>query len=338
MTMAGNGTTLSQEEIKTIIYVYIGFLSPSVVGSFSVLVVSLLRWRRLQEQRQLLVQLALADLLASAVVLSISISNLVPREDPAELCLYGLPLALVFYVLSFILVIIYAFKSKNVFQGWRTRPSSDGAQVQCGRTNEKASYTLLWVALIGVYMMYAIFISTQTQIDKKSDCCQSCYLFSHVWREGCSELDFMHQAPVYVVLFFMVVAVVPCCIVTYSEMLKWHEGQEQQQQGLFPVEGDGQSRKRFKHIKHTASMMVLVIIFCWTPALLLFILTWLLPQATLFPLYIIQAATVSLQGFLNSMVYAWKRTNFTEAVLGERTPLISYNHISFFEESLKSSP
>lgn len=50
-----------------------------------------------------------------------------------------------------------------------------------------------------------------------------------------------------------------------------------------------------------------------------------------------QAATVSLQGFLNSMVYAWRRPNFTVAVLGEPTPLLGYQHLAFFEESLTDS-
>lgn len=50
-----------------------------------------------------------------------------------------------------------------------------------------------------------------------------------------------------------------------------------------------------------------------------------------------QAATVSLQGFLNSMVYAWRRPNFTVAVLGERTPLLGDQHLAFFEESLTDS-
>lgn len=49
----------------------------------------------------------------------------------------------------------------------------------------------------------------------------------------------------------------------------------------------------------------------------------------------LQAATVSLQGFLNSMVYAWRRPNFTVAVLGERTPLVGgHRHLAFFDESL----
>lgn len=57
-----------------------------------------------------------------------------------------------------------------------------------------------------------------------------------------------------------------------------------------------------------------------------------------FLLFFFQAATVSLQGFLNSMVYAWRRPNFTDAILGENIPLLAQDRLAFFDESLKSSP
>ncbi|KAA0715173.1 hypothetical protein E1301_Tti008776 [Triplophysa tibetana] len=46
------------------------------------------------------------------------------------------------------------------------------------------------------------------------------------------------------------------------------------------------------------------------------------------------AMSVSLQGFLNSIVYAWRRPNFRDAVLGERMPLMSYSQKAFFDQSL----
>lgn len=54
-------------------------------------------------------------------------------------------------------------------------------------------------------------------------------------------------------------------------------------------------------------------------------------------LCVFQAASVSLQGFLNSMVYAWRRPNFTGAVFGENTPLVTQVQLPFFDESLRSS-
>lgn len=52
------------------------------------------------------------------------------------------------------------------------------------------------------------------------------------------------------------------------------------------------------------------------------------------PCVVVQALSVSLQGFLNSIVYAWRRRNFRDAVLGERLPLMAYSNRAFFEQSL----
>lgn len=338
--MAENSTlpkSLSHDDIEVISIVYITFLIPSVIGSFSVLLVSLLRWRNLQEQRQLLVQLALADLLASSLLLTVTTSNITGYKP--DLCLYGLPLALVFYILSFTLAIIYALKSQTVFRGWRSRPA-DCDNIQSGERKEKGFYVMLWLIFGTIYFTYVLVIKHQRDSDtvkQGAPHCNSCLLFSHVLKDGCPCDAFWHQEPFYFILFFMAVEVLLFCTVIYHKVSKWYQGQQQHQQSLFPVEGDGQSRKRFKHVKHTARMMLWVIIFCWTPALLLFALTFKCYQCDLFSLYIVQAATVSLQGFLNCIVYAWTRRNFTEAVLGERTPLITYQHAAFFEESLKSS-
>ncbi len=52
------------------------------------------------------------------------------------------------------------------------------------------------------------------------------------------------------------------------------------------------------------------------------------------PCAAVQALSVSLQGFLNSIVYAWRRRNFRDAVLGERLPLMAYSSRAFFDQSL----
>lgn len=331
--MAGNFTS----EIEAITIVYITSLIPSVIGSFSVLLVSLLRWRNLQEQNQLLVQLALADLLASVLLLMVTSTNL--TKYSGELCRYGLPLALVFYILSFTLAIFYAHKSKNVLQGWRSRPA-DCEDAQSGGELEKVFYVLLWLTFGGMYIIYALYTKLQCTTDfvkQTADFCRSCLLFSHKSTDSCPSDSPWLRDPLYYILFLMALVVIVFCTVSYRQVSTWYTRQQQQQQGLFPVEGDGQSRKRFKRVKYTTVRMVLVVVFCWTPAFVLFVLTFKIDQDKLFPLYIIQAMTVSLQGFLNSMVYAWKRPNFTEAVLGERTPLITYHQRAFFEESLKTS-
>lgn len=346
-----NGT-LDETQVDILSYIYISLLIPSVIGSVSVLVVSIVRWRNLQEQVHLLVQLALADLLAAIILMFTSIMGLVDNIYSVIICQYGLPLSLTFYFVSFLLVVVYAWKSKRVIQGWRARPAEDEViQTRCRRhilaLPTYALYAMVWLIPIAIYLFYVstpfITAGLLTKANNRAlgmeggakiKYCTSCILFLHFWKDPCPKAEEKHDDFIRLLLVLLVIPVLLSCSVIYYQVGKWYERQEQE--GLFPVEGDGQSRRRFKRVFSTARNMVMVILICWTPALILILLPSLTntEQRSLFALYIIQAATVSLQGFLNSMMYAWKRPNFTEAVLGENTPLVAYNRQAFFEESL----
>ncbi|XP_023259659.1 transmembrane protein 116-like [Seriola lalandi dorsalis] len=348
-----NGT-LSGDQIDVLSTVYLVLLTPSVIGSFSVLVVSILKWRHLQQQVHLLVQLALADLLAALILISTSVMNKIGTINSVMICLYSLPLSLTFYFVSFLLVVVYAWKSKNGIQGWRATPAeNEGGQSQYGRKIVAIPvYAMVWLIPIAIYLAYVLtpFIkaamvipiadkSLSGTVQSDSMYCTSCILFLHVWRDSCPGSEKIHDTFIKTFLFLVVIPVMLSCSVIYYNVGKWYE--RHQHHGLFPVEGDGRSRRRFKRMISTARNMVMVILFCWTPALILILMStimiWInIEQRRLFGLYMIQAATVSLQGFLNSMVYAWRRPNFTEAVLGENTPLVPHNRLAFFDESLRS--
>ncbi|XP_039988889.1 transmembrane protein 116 isoform X2 [Xiphias gladius] len=335
--------------------VYLLSLTPSVIGSFSVLVVSIVKRKHLKDQVNLLVQLTLADFLAALILMSTSAMNKVRNDNSVAICRYTLPLSLTFYFISFLLVVVYARKSKNAIQGWRARPAEDeGGQSWCRRKIAAVPvYAMVWLIPIAIYFAYVLTNSLKTTLlipvtDRSlsgilrndSKYCTSCILFLHVWMDPCPDSEIIHDTFIKIFLFLVVIPVMLSCSVIYYEVGKWYE--RHQHQGLFPVEGDGRSRKRFKRLFSTARNMVMVIFFCWAPALVLILLSTLMiwtniEQRSLFGLYMMQAASVSLQGFLNSMVYAWRRPNFTEAVLGENTPLVAYNRRAFFDESLRSS-
>ncbi|KAG7281891.1 hypothetical protein CRUP_031140 [Coryphaenoides rupestris] len=291
--------------------------------------------RTLTEDQVLpLVQLALADLLASLILMFTSVMNLGGNfTHSVTFCQRALPLSLTFYLISFLLVVVYSWKSKNVFQGWRvTQGHHEGQQNLCQRTKVALPlYTIVWVIPVAIYLLYVLAAYLSTSLPSPdvhhathddalypadSTYCTSCILFLRVWGDPCPNS------------------------VIYFKVGSWYYTYEHQ--GLFPVEGDGRSRRRLKTIHSTACNMVLIILFCWTPALLLAIMSSLtswtkVPQRSLFGLYIIQAVCVSLQGFLNSMVYAWRRPNFVDAVLGESTPLMVHERQAFFDESLRTT-
>ncbi|XP_061679567.1 uncharacterized protein si:dkey-30c15.2 [Syngnathoides biaculeatus] len=348
-------STLTAYQIDILSSVYLLSLTPSVIGSCSVLAVSTLRWRHLKEQVQLLVQLSLADLAAALVLMFTSAINKVAADDnnnnKVTICQYGLPLSLTFYLISFLLVAVYAWKSKKTIKGWRATAAEEE-----GRQNRRRSpllslpvYVYVWLIPAAVYLAYVLtpFIKTTPLIPgPRSDTvqdhakyCTSCILFLHIWMDSCSDAEIIHDTFMRVFLFLVVIPVTLSCAVIYHKVGRWYE--EHRQEALFPVEGDGRSGRRLKSVFSTSRNMLVVILFCWTPALLVILLSTLMAwpaveQRSLFAAYIIQAAGVSLQGFLNSLAYAWGRPNFTRAVLGESTPLLAYRHTAFFDESLKS--
>ncbi|KAM7003426.1 uncharacterized protein LKV04_004474 [Tautogolabrus adspersus] len=347
---------LSGDQIDALSTEYLVLLTPSLIGSFSVLVVAIVRWRQLKEQVHLLVQLALADLLAALILMTTSVLNKVSTEMGVMICQYFLPLSLTFYFISFLLVMVYAWKSRSPIQGWRARPTeNEGTQSQCRRNMAAIlTYAIVWLLPIVMYLAYVLtpFITIADLISpadgsvgmimrNDSEYCTSCILFLHIWRDSCSDAEEIHDSITRVSLFLIVITVLLSCSIIYYNINKWYETQKHE--GLFPPEGDARSRRRIKRVFSTARNMIMVILFCWTPALVLILLSCLMlwtpiEQRSLYFLYVIQAASVSLQGFLNSMVYAWGRPNFTEAVLGENTPLVAHDdRQAFFEESLRSS-
>ncbi|XP_007545699.1 transmembrane protein 116 [Poecilia formosa] len=342
---------LGSKQIDVLSILYIVLLSLSITGSFSVLLVSTIKWRHLRGQVHLLVQLSLADLLAAIVLMCTSVINKV-HPFSAVVCPYLLPLSLTFYFISFLLAIVYALKSRNAMQGWRDRAADEEDEHSQCRRKIKAIplYVLVWLAPLAIYFVYVctLLIKPATLIpassrsqdglsDNGSSYCSSCILFLHVWKDPCVGVDKIHDTFIRVFLAIVVITAMLSCSVIYWKIGKWHE--QYMQVGLFPVEGDGHLRRQLKRVFSTARNIVMVILFCWAPALLLLLIAPLMiymnvKQDSLYGLYLIQAATVSLQGFLNSMVYAWRRPNFTEAVLGEITPLLRYKQKTpYFEES-----
>lgn len=346
-----DNSTFSDAQIDVLEKLYFVFLTPSLIGSFSVLVVSVVRWKRLSEQVHVLVQLALADLLAAVTLMVTAFLSKYDAQKSVAFCPFGLPLALTFYLISSLLVLVYAWKSKCIIQGWRTRPTEERNDWS-GSRQKKLSlllYVIAWLVPIAFYLPYASVVAKRSppidifqssrmwNVSNSSTYCTSCILFLHVSGYSCDVSERNRSVFVRVTLIVTVLTVICFCSAIYNKIGKWYN--QQQQWWLFPVEGDGRSGRKVKSTLQTARNMMIVILFCWVPVILLILLSQIqqITLRNLFPLYVIQAATVSLQGFLNSMVYAWRRPNFTVAVLGEPTPLLGYQHLAFFEESLTDS-
>ncbi|KAG2460407.1 TM116 protein, partial [Polypterus senegalus] len=122
--------------------------------------------------------------------------------------------------------------------------------------------------------------------------------------------------------------------VAYCKVNLWCRRYEED--GLFCLRGDGFNNRNIKDIYLTVKFIFLAFLICWTPAFILIILSLAnISPTKLFALYIIQAFTMSLQGFLDSIAYGWLRRNFRQVALGERSPiLLASNARPFYDESL----
>ncbi|CAM4579895.1 hypothetical protein PO909_032332 [Leuciscus waleckii] len=344
------GLSDDEEKITALSWIYVSTLSLSLIGSCSVVVVSIIKRRHLNEQAKPLLQLALADFLASLVLMCTAIINLPYEIWPfsEKLCNNGLPLSLAFYCVSFLLVIVYACESALAFQGWREKAEQEAFENQLSRRRRRFClvYVIAWlVPIIG----YLVYINTfrvmeatlvpaneparmpdMTHVSRGPSArfCGSCILFLHLTNDSCTTVDPAHAEFIRVFTLSSVLIVIISCTVVYCRLQSCYRHYENT--SMFTM-----SQRHPGGIWSSARYMILVIIFCWAPALVLICLSFAKPQIKpLFPLYVIQALSVSLQGFLNSIVYAWRRRNFRDAVLGERLPLMAYSNRAFFEQSL----
>ncbi|XP_072551294.1 uncharacterized protein [Salminus brasiliensis] len=345
-----NYTGLSDGQLTALSFIYVSLLSSSLIGSCSVVVLSIVKRRHLNEQAKPLLQLALADFLASLVLFGTTIINFLSYETLPRseiLCTDGLPLSLMFYCISFLLVIIYACESAHSAQGWRQQDEEEHRH-QGRRRAFDLLYFFVWLTPM---MGYVIYIRTVTfslvsyvpssgtsdgpdSVWSEARFCNSCILFLHLHIEDglCSTVDLDHNNFIRGFTFVCVLSVLTCCTLVYWRLQGWYRRYEQA--GLFT-----DSPRCTGRIWSSARYMILVIIFCWTPALILISFSFACSESNrLYPLFVIQAMAVSLQGFLNSIVYAWRRRNFREAVLGERLPLLAYANKAFFEQSLSDTP
>ncbi|XP_051512638.1 transmembrane protein 116-like isoform X2 [Myxocyprinus asiaticus] len=342
MDSGGSG----DEKITALSWIYISSLSLSLIGSCSVMVVSIIKRRHLNEQAKPLLQLALADFLASLVLMGTVLINFLSYENLPRsewFCNNGLPLSLTFYCVSFLLVIIYACESAHAFQVWREKAEEEGFENQIIRRRKRFClfYIIVWlVPIIGfiiyvktVKLMQATLMpaynpNAHSRGWPTARSCNSCILFLHMTNDTCTTVDADHAEFIRVFTLSSVLIVIISCTVVYCKLESSYRHYENA--SMFTM-----SQKHPGGIWSSARYMILVIIFCWAPALLLICLSFTSPRIkNLFPLYVIQALSVSLQGFMNSIVYAWRRRNFRDAVLGERVPLMEYSNRAFFEQSL----
>ncbi|XP_041112249.1 uncharacterized protein LOC121319133 [Polyodon spathula] len=269
-----------------------------------------------------------------------------------------------FYCTIFLLVMVYAYEAKQAVQGWREASDPDSQHENHCRRKKKTLYLLYFLAwslpALGFLVKVITILNSATEIIPgnlnitKCFYCSSCILVL-IHNDVCGPQDTLKKDLMKILFFLYVLVVLTSCTVShlfecilhytlcsllqvvYCKVKQWC----QRQQGYLHLEGDGFSSRNIQSIYVTLRSILLVFLICWTPAFILVLLGLLLhdvnPQSLhfLYILQVLQASTMPLQGFLDSIAYGWFRRNFREVALGDRVALLAYMHSrAFYDESL----
>ncbi|KAJ7329408.1 hypothetical protein JRQ81_015582 [Phrynocephalus forsythii] len=345
------------ERVLALAGVHLAAFSLSLLGSGSILAAAIL-WRRCCcDQLRPLFLLSLSDLLAALALVSTAAAHFLPARlfllSARFWCPPLLMLGMMFYAISFLMVVVYAYEVNRGIGGWRAMEACSGSSLGTRRACQPKlpptlPYILAWALPLLVFLGLLVTrgVAPQEGASWSLDplqphnhssasyrlCCSSCLMLIHHSPDICSKdrKDLGKEGKIFFLVF--VASVVACCTVLYSRatVCCW----KPRARPLPPWQTEGCARR-----SHATGYFQLVFVVCWMPAFLLAILSFTgLPTAWLFPLYVAVALTVSLQGLLHSLVYGWLRQNFREEVTGEQLPLrCPLDLKAFYDDSLATS-
>ncbi|XP_019325794.1 PREDICTED: uncharacterized protein LOC103893354 [Aptenodytes forsteri] len=307
--------------------------------------------------------LALADFLAAAVLLSTATIQLLPAPlfIPAyAACPYGLMLATTFYSVSFLMVVVYAYEAYRTIRGWRAWHVA-ALQEKSGCLEnawQGLPYILAW--LVPALTLLGQLIARGTSLtniaprpiepvvpwkgnrshETYSLYCSSCLLLIHHAQDNCYKYIGRKDVGLEgkIIFFLYLLLVLSCCTLLYRRVKLWC--QRNAAAPLLTLEKDGFAGRSIRSVSKVSHYFQLVFLLCWAPAFLLTLLSFTsIKPASVFVLYVATALTVSLQGFLHSLVYGWLRQNFRQEAVGKRSSLQHrWGLKTFYDDSLGAVP
>ncbi|KAM6284653.1 uncharacterized protein M6G45_004077 isoform 4-T4 [Spheniscus humboldti] len=356
-------SALSDNQVFVLTCIYLPASLLSLLGSGSVLAVTSRQRRCCHIQLRPLFLLALADFLAAAVLLSTATIQLLPAPlfIPAyAACPYGLMLATTFYSVSFLMVVVYAYEAYRTVRGWRAWHVA-ALQEKSGCLEnawQGLPYVLAWLVpaltLLGQLIAHGTSLTNiaprpiepvvpwkgNRSHETYSLYCSSCLLLIHRAQDNCYKYIGRKDVGLEgkIIFFLYLLLVLSCCTLLYRRVKLWC--QRNAAAPLLTLEKDGFAGRSIRSISKVSHYFQLVFLLCWAPAFLLTLLSFTsIKPASVFVLYVATALTVSLQGFLHSLVYGWLRQNFRQEAVGKRSSLQHHWGVkTFYDDSLGAVP
>ncbi|XP_074646646.1 transmembrane protein 116-like isoform X2 [Tubulanus polymorphus] len=327
---------LNDQELSLISYIDIGSSLLSVIGAASIIVSVIARKKVCKPDVIPIFHLSLADLLASlSLFIDCILFQFSLKPGVWQICNIVSAFTMACYVITFSLTLTYAIevylRMHTRTRGYRYRPS------KCLPVFRYLLYILSWFIPIALSVMMSVLFYLETKKEEQEPRmrriippghdCSSCLPVFHYNEDIClhswGELPTLHVVAKYLFLIPLILIMVTNAVL-YLCTYKKH-AQLQDSRGVLgythSIEGE--------RLRNKAIQFQVVFFVCWFPSLLLgfFSLSKSFNMRYYYPLFIIQALTAPLQGFVNCIIYGWYRQSFTNALraddANERTHLMN---------------
>ncbi|XP_075780296.1 uncharacterized protein LOC106731614 isoform X2 [Pelodiscus sinensis] len=202
--------------------------------------------------------------------------------------------AQMFYAVSFLMVIVYAYEANRALRGWRVaRVTAVQDRRRCmERARRGLPYVLAWLLPALMFLGQLLWRGTLVRdvaprpLEPRRPCqanhscgayslyCSSCLILIHRSQDVCYK-DAGHKDPgleVKILFFTYLLLVLGCCTFLYCRVERWCR----------PLSGenDGFASRNVRHARKISCHFQLVFLVCWTPALLLSLLSFTSVQPT----------------------------------------------------------
>ncbi|XP_048239061.1 transmembrane protein 116-like [Haliotis rufescens] len=332
---------LSDDKMNVIATINVITSSLSALGAGSIILCSVFHRKICFSEVYPIFQLSIADLLASLFFLSSTImflNNVQNYPGGCGPCDYITAVMTSFYISTLFLTLSYALEAflrvrKRLHNGFISS-SREQQRTVVSYSFMHLIYAVAWLVPLagGIVLLTPTTSSGNTQ--PKDAECSTCLPVFHYTQDNPCWSHVVNGTSWH--LAYKLVFLIPLIAVFFSNIFLYlciarAFKQVSMRRGLYTFH----QRQEESTVRRKAVLYQSAFLCCWLPTLILGIISFQSDFAMrrYFWLYVLQALLGPLQGFLNCIIYGWKREQFRRA-LSENSSLTSTNMPSYLSLTL----
>lgn len=315
-----NSLSRSQMEMMSVTYMITS--SMSILGAGSIVIVAVAKKKVCNPEVHPIFHLCLADLVASVLLLSGSVlyyrnvPNLPGHKKPPY-CPYVTALTSSCFMSTFLLTLTYGCEVYFKIKGRLTRRSLSNETVHGNFPVRFLFYTVSWLLPITVTLcLFAVDSGENGTLSLNDDICATCLpVFHFEIGRNCNPDGFDSSEPnwngIYKLFFVFVLCLSMLSMVIIYVLVVRIFRKSQNVGGIIARRQYDQERE----VKKWSSLYQITFCICWLPSFILgcISLSGHFKMGDYFVMYMIQASISPLQGFINCIIYGWRRRGFIRA-------------------------